>query len=90
MPAPADPEPDSDPGPSPTAAAPAPAHALPDSYALPRRPVPSFPPIRAGRGRGRIRLWTAPHRGRRLVAAGLAMTAAVLATTVPHRQLPWW
>ncbi|MEU3458600.1 hypothetical protein ABZ721_01415 [Streptomyces sp. NPDC006733] len=83
------PDPDSSPAPPTGPAGRAAGHAPPDSYALPRRPVPPFPPIRAGRGGGRIRRWTVPRRGRRPVAAGLAMAAAALATATPHRQLPW-
>ncbi|MFI9104592.1 hypothetical protein ACIGXA_29175 [Streptomyces fildesensis] len=66
------------PSPSPS---PSPA---PPSYALPRCVVPSFQPIRAGGGRGRIRLWTPVRRRRRAVAAGLAMAAAALAASAPR------
>ncbi|MDJ0342359.1 hypothetical protein QMK19_21740 [Streptomyces sp. H10-C2] len=44
--------------------------------------MPSFPAIRAGGGRHRLR--TAVRRRRRTVAAGLAMAAAALAASAPR------
>ncbi|MEU4122002.1 hypothetical protein AB0F21_07090 [Streptomyces virginiae] len=43
----------------------------------PLRPVPSFPPLRVGRGSGRLR--RAVRRRRRAVSAALAVVAAALA-----------
>ncbi|MDX2394361.1 hypothetical protein [Streptomyces sp. NPDC017949] len=48
----------------------------PASACPPARPVPLFPPLRVGRGGGRLR--RAVRRRRRAASAGLAVTAAAL------------
>ncbi|MFE1825831.1 hypothetical protein [Streptomyces yangpuensis] len=66
---------------APAAAAGLPARALPvcaaSSTCPPSRPVPSFPPLRVGRGPGRLR--RALRRRRRAASAALAVVAAALA-----------
>ncbi|WUN80995.1 hypothetical protein OHA91_22220 [Streptomyces erythrochromogenes] len=55
----------------------APASARASSTCPPSRPVPPFPPLRVGRGSGRLR--RAVRRRRRAASAALAVVAAALA-----------
>jgi hypothetical protein len=78
LPAPSPPKPDA------VTPAASPGLTAPQPYTPPRCDVPAFPPIRVGGRGGRRLLRQAVQRGRRTLAAGLALTAAVLAASAAH------